>query len=452
MQPRLSESEPSRSRSIVKSLLASLFLIGIAGRLLLFVNAPSFAGYYFDQCWPPFQIIIAEHRLPLPEECWQCYQPPLFYLVSAASVATSNSFGIRAELSLWSPMLINLFLSFGIVALIFVTLDRFVDRRSTHFWIGLALASLVPKLFINSAALNLDVPVNLLLGISMVSLILGLDRGRFGWMMAVCGLSAGLAMATKYTGLIAVVVLSIMVLVEATRGRSLRNQRVGALLASLAIALLLGSGVYLRNWVVVGHAMPGNESNAASFGLEATSHQRVRPDFFEFKLGELVRYPFQESAVPALNRQAVYRSPLTGFFGMFWSDLGFFSKEGVSPHHFFPPKRLPPLLTSAIFILGVPAIAIAGFGMLAGRSSAMLPLHLYTLVQLVLAAAYRFGGGPWFLKFSYSLMLVIPFGLYLALGCAAIQRRFPKLGRAAIWTLASQAMLCCAYNLIFAAT
>lgn len=82
----------------------------------------------------------------------------------------------------------------------------------------------------------------------------------------------------------------------------------------------------------------------------------------------------------------------------------------------------------------------------------MLPLHLYTLVQLVLAAAYRFGGGPWFLKFSYSLMLVIPFGLYLALGCAAIQRRFPKLGRAAIWTLASQAMLCCAYNLIFAAT
>ena len=82
----------------------------------------------------------------------------------------------------------------------------------------------------------------------------------------------------------------------------------------------------------------------------------------------------------------------------------------------------------------------------------MLPVHLYTAIHLLLTAAYRYQGGPWFLKFTYSLMLVIPFGLYLAIGSAAIQRRFPKLGSVAIWVLGCQTVLCCAYNLIFAAT
>ncbi len=61
----------------------AVLAIGIALRIALTVATPARLAY--DDHVPPIEIIANEHRLPLPAECWECYQPPAYYIVAAAA-------------------------------------------------------------------------------------------------------------------------------------------------------------------------------------------------------------------------------------------------------------------------------------------------------------------------------------------------------------------------------
>lgn len=63
--------------------------IGIALRIALTVATPARLAY--DDHIPPIDIIANEHRLPLPAECWECYQPPAYYMVAAAAFGLTGS-------------------------------------------------------------------------------------------------------------------------------------------------------------------------------------------------------------------------------------------------------------------------------------------------------------------------------------------------------------------------
>src|SRR5262245_43864828 len=68
---------------------------GIALRIALGFATPALISN--DNHMPPMQIIAHEHRLPRPDECWSCYQPPLYYLFSAGIFAATERLGIDAQ-------------------------------------------------------------------------------------------------------------------------------------------------------------------------------------------------------------------------------------------------------------------------------------------------------------------------------------------------------------------
>ena len=82
MQPRLrprrlrvvSGREPSRCSPLPRP-------VGAALRVLLAVRSPTTFGYVYDFYHEAIQTFYVRGRLPRSTECWECYQPPLFYLL-----------------------------------------------------------------------------------------------------------------------------------------------------------------------------------------------------------------------------------------------------------------------------------------------------------------------------------------------------------------------------------
>jgi hypothetical protein len=60
---------------------AALFCTGAGLRAMLFLaNTPSNA---YDNHFLPIYLILKHGAIPRLDACWECYQPPVFYLVSA---------------------------------------------------------------------------------------------------------------------------------------------------------------------------------------------------------------------------------------------------------------------------------------------------------------------------------------------------------------------------------
>ena len=84
-----------QKQSNSKITLTSIFVIGVALRLFLFLINPPNNTY--DDHLQVINIYANTHQVPTPSLCWECYQPPLYYVLSAtvynlAKVASANSF------------------------------------------------------------------------------------------------------------------------------------------------------------------------------------------------------------------------------------------------------------------------------------------------------------------------------------------------------------------------
>lgn len=62
--------------------------LGVLLRLGLALAWPADAAY--DDHYEPVRVIRTQHRLPDASDCWECYQPPLYYLVSAGVGAAAE--------------------------------------------------------------------------------------------------------------------------------------------------------------------------------------------------------------------------------------------------------------------------------------------------------------------------------------------------------------------------
>jgi len=55
--------------------------IGVLLRVALTILLPT--RFAYDDHYPPIEIVAHEQRIPLAHECWECHQPPLYYVLAA---------------------------------------------------------------------------------------------------------------------------------------------------------------------------------------------------------------------------------------------------------------------------------------------------------------------------------------------------------------------------------
>ncbi len=268
----------------------------------------------------------------------------------------------------------------------------------------------------------------------------------------VLGVLAGLAMATKYSGLIALLVggelLAIHLITGIHRRRTIRDG-----LAILVICLAVGSWKYVDNVARFDNALYANGSAVDGFRAAPTTRHWDRYDFLSFEWSALTALGRRDATDGALTNLPVYRSVWTTLYGMTWSDMSFFSnptRGGIDRAYVW--RGVPPWLTSSVLLLGLlpTVLAVAGAGATCTRRS-VRPVLLMCVTAFAVYLHWFIAQETWALKAKYLLFLLPALGLYLALGLRWLRRwTSPRLHATAIWLVVALVALAHGYAYVFA--
>ena len=273
---------------------SNLFTTLRLGKVLLVV----FAGLWLLLFWNntrllPFHVgfdskehlkyinYIQEHRaLPLPTEGWEMYQPPLYYLVAAASLAVGK-LSTNDPMSVFVLRLLGAF--FGIAQFVFAFLSLRLLLPARAALLGLLLAVFLPMHLYVAHYVTNEI---LAAALATVTLYLCLrllrsdkpSASQFAWL----GLAIGAAMLTKATEILLLPIVLAAVAGKLAYARapiaiSLRN--LGVL---LAICFAVCGWHYTRIWLRFGTPLLGNWDVISGFTWWQDPGYHTRADYIRF--------------------------------------------------------------------------------------------------------------------------------------------------------------------------
>jgi tetratricopeptide (TPR) repeat protein len=264
------------------------------GRILLLI----FAGLWLLLFWNnarllPFHVgfdskehlkyinYIQEHRaLPLPTEGWEMYQPPLYYLVAAASLAVGK-LSTNDPMSVFVLRLLGAF--FGIAQFVFAFLSLRLLLPARAALVGLLLAVFLPMhLYVAHYVTNEILAAALAtVALYLCLRLLRSDKphaSQFAWL----GLAIGASMLTKATGILLLPIALAAVAGKLAYARapiaiSLRN--LGLL---LAICFAVCGWHYTRIWLRFGTPLLGNWDVISGFTWWQDAGYHTAADYVRF--------------------------------------------------------------------------------------------------------------------------------------------------------------------------
>lgn len=267
---------PDRERPVLSQSVRLILAAGIVLRVALTVLTPADKAY--DNHVEPVQKILSTARIPDAADCWECYQPPVYYLLSAGawSVAQWGALGLGASPTtaeaLGRKMLQWISCAAGVGTLVLAgRILRWSGIRGGVQAAALGLICFLPSHIRMSAMATNDA---LTYFFATAAVLAALWTARCDWALwpcVACGSLAGLAVCTKAYGAVsvaaivaAIAVARLVALGEAASGgagaarltargswrRLLTTlQPAGVVLAA---ALLTGSGPAIRNLLTFG--------------------------------------------------------------------------------------------------------------------------------------------------------------------------------------------------------
>lgn len=437
-----------------RALLLALLLIAAVLRALLIAYSPQPFGYVWDFYHEGVRILWQTGSLPASTDCWQCYHPPLFYLLgwplyafgrwTASGSPDADAAGLR-----WLAGLATV--SAAAATYYGYRLLRLFRCRGASLLGGMALLLTFPCLFISAYGAEADILLTALLSAFIYYVTRDFSSRESVQSSVRLGLLAGLAAATKYSGLVAIVSAVILFGYRIGRGPGrLAAARHAAIVVGLCA--LVGGWKYVDNYHRYGTPLHANGSAAEGFALDG-ARLRGRYEFATLRFGALMRVVKGRAARGPLTNLPVYRSVPTTLHALAWSDMSFFSEptRHGDPSHPYPRKRIPVVLSAAVLSLGfVPELLAAiGFAVMMRRRIG-LPLAVVCLVGVSAYTWWFLSQDLWALKTKYLLFLLPAFVVYAVTGLAWLWRRRPRLGLFAAALLAALVLAAHGYLIAFA--
>ncbi|MBI5764019.1 MAG: glycosyltransferase family 39 protein [Planctomycetes bacterium] len=287
----------------------AVLAIGFALRFALTVATPARLAY--DDHFPPVEIIANEHRLPLPAECWECYQPPAYYMVAAAAFGltenASKAVGSTDQIAAAHAKKAVQFLSTlaGCATLWFCLLIlRIPSRRPpTVEALALGCAALLPQHIYMSAMVTNDAFTYLVATLAVFTFLRASSKNWPLGGYALSGALAGLAILCKaYSIMTAAALIGALLLrrndkpIEPPRKKRDASTTQRSLLAPLFAftAACLAVGI----WPTVRNLAHYNKLHVDNFDMFQTAMQSQFPgtrddiEFTTFRFPALVRHPW----------------------------------------------------------------------------------------------------------------------------------------------------------------
>jgi tetratricopeptide (TPR) repeat protein len=224
---------------------------------------------------------IQQHRsLPLPTEGWEMYQPPLYYLIAAASLSAS-ALSVDNPMSIYVLRWLGAFFGIANFVLVFLTLRLVLPVRAAL--IGVLVAAFLP-MHLYLAHYVTNELLSATLSTAALYLCLRLLKSetpgtlQFVWV----GLALGAAMLAKATGILLLPIVLAAIASKLAYARapiaiSLRN--LGLL---LAICFAVCGWHYTRIWLRFGTPLLGNWDVMSGFTWWQDPGYHTAADYLRF--------------------------------------------------------------------------------------------------------------------------------------------------------------------------
>ena len=439
-----------------RACLWTLAAVAVVLRLLLAIRSPWAFGYVWDLYHEAIQRLYATGRLPQSTDCWECWQPPLLFLLSWPLYALGR---LVWPVSPWPDDYALRFagvipLASGFAVLYYTDrLLRLLGHRGAWRVIGFGIAAALPCLFYNTYGLEPDILLAGLLSAFLYYLTRWFVRPVSATRVDIARLAilAGLAAMTKYNGLVGIFAGTIVLAIGLLRQPTIVTARIAG--SFLVIALLIGHWKYVDNLHRYGKPFFANGDAGAGFSLtERVLHNDY--EFATFRLNELLALTCDDAPPGMLTDLPVYKSVWTTLHGLAWGDMGFFTnptRHGTR-YPFYKDRHIPYWLASAVLILAIAPqlLAVAGFLVTMTRR-AYVPLTVIVVLGWLLYLQYLLSQQIWALKAKYLLFLVPAYAVYVASGLRWVRTRVsPAIAEAVTVLLVALIVIANAYLAAFA--
>ena len=273
-----------------KALLTRQFiLLGTAAAILwaiLFWNnlslLPFHTGFDSREHLDYIKYIQQRHALPLPNEGFEAFQPPLYYALSAGFLSL-----FRLNISDDASVLVlrGLSMVFGIANVLFVFLSArllFPARPREQFVAFLVAAFLPMHLYMSHYVTNETLAATLMIATIYVALMVFQNGRDRVWQYGLLGLCLGAALLTKATALLLIPPLIAALVLKLLQQRAAPFIWIRVFGVTITTALAVCAWHYLRIWQHFGTPLLGNWNPATGFTWWQDPGFHTATDYYRF--------------------------------------------------------------------------------------------------------------------------------------------------------------------------
>jgi tetratricopeptide (TPR) repeat protein len=264
-----------------------ILLLGLASlcMILLWHNAPSLsedAGFDVRPHYDYIEYVQKRHALPLPNEGYEMFHPPLYYVLSAAVLSLGH---ISADDPSMVPVLRTFSMLYGIAhfILVFLCLRLVFPRQLGAQTIGLLVAAFLPmQLYLSHYVTNETLAAPLATATIYFALRLLKTNNAPLSIYIWTGLCMGAAILAKATGLMLVPATVAALIFNLARQRSSFATGFRNLGVMLAICFAICGWYYIWVWRHFGTPLVGNWEPATGFAWWQDTGYHMAADYFRF--------------------------------------------------------------------------------------------------------------------------------------------------------------------------
>jgi hypothetical protein len=322
-------------------IISALFLAFVLRLGMWWINPPNNS---FDDHLEPIAYYALNYYRPPPSHCWECYQPPLYYVISSGVLHLSYSFFSSFWESWRSVQLISTISSCSALMIITALLQLLTKKYSYSIAITILLLAILPRDLYTSSIIGNDALLVLWVSLAVFSFCLIILKKNIHSGSIILLLSCILAAWTKQSGIITLVLPLTILFAHFSSGETLiKLNREMLFLYSLAIVIAVIDEIW--RWSINGIPLLSNQHFFNWAEQQPPGNTSIKT-FTTFKLVELFRTPVLSNSTN--------NSFWTQIFGRIWFDY---------ETRFLPTKEVALWAARAMFLLGLSIFPVLLLGL-----------------------------------------------------------------------------------------
>jgi hypothetical protein len=424
--------------------MKSLFALGVILRLALcWVNPPYNS---FDNHFEPIALIVNTETIPPKDACFECYHPPIFYVIGAAVAKILDGLGVTEGQIFKTLQFVNCLYGILTLWILFLILYK-IPLPDFSRLLAYGTICFLPRHIYMSAMHGNDTITYVAVALSTYLLLLVLERRLALLPLLLLSITLAVTLFTKYTAFVVLpMVVTTFVVSWYCRLVTPRRWALIAMFVVLVLPLTLLGGYMYSNTRHYGSPLPVNDKVndiAANQPRDAGGMSFVSFKPWEF-MREPILVPGQLSSFATLLYSGMWFDTEPKFIMYIDKKFDWWKRyyawlRGDTP---FPPDKIPidgvtRLLATALLTLGLVPLVLIMYGFVLfffnkvhdGYDSAcertvrlqifavLLLANLSGIILLTLWTPVY----SW-VKPSYLLNSIPAFGVFLAVGSAALER------------------------------